>query len=42
MVGGAGRNEISIRFVEDEGDVSRLGEFCEPTQELWSVDGTGL
>lgn len=42
MMRGAGHNEISICFVQDEGDVSGLGEFCELVQELWGVYSTSL
>jgi len=37
-----GRDEIPVCFVDYEGNISGLGEFCERTQEFWRIDGTGL
>jgi len=37
-----GRDEIPVCFVEDEGNISGFGEFCERTQEFWGIDSTGL
>ena len=42
MMRNAGHNKIPVCFVEDEGDISGLGEFCECTQKLWSIDSTSL
>lgn len=42
VMGNAGQDEIPVGFVKDESDVSGLGEFCECTQELRSIDGAGL
>ena len=42
MMGNTGQNEIPVCFIDDEGDASGLGEFCECTQELRSVDGASL
>ena len=35
MMGYIGRDEIPVCFVEDEGNISGLCEFCERTQEFW-------
>ena len=42
MMGYIGRDEIPVCFIEDEGNISGLGEFCKRTQEFWRIDGTGL
>ena len=42
MMGYIGRDKIPVCFVEDEGDISGLGEFCERTQKFWGIDSTSL